>query len=343
MPMRPAETLACASAVALDGAAGAPEWVQLLADGINTPRDGRDPWRVADKAKVIAASKLPLMIDAEHGKLLLPRGTAVPAMGWIEALAAQGPAGEPGLWGRVAWTPEGATAIAAKAYRYISPVFAHTKAGIVTRIDGAAIVNDPALPDLKALASAEPPRVEQEKRMDLGEIADALGLAPDADIGTALAAIVAQRDELKSLRGSVKAVASALGLKEGATGDELVTAASSIKTGQGEIDALQKQLASVISERAAEKAEAAADAAIADGRLIPAQRDWAVSYASRDPEGFAVFAKAQPKVLAAGATAARVTEGGDALSAEEVAICASLGLAHKDFIATRKSLAAQEA
>ena len=107
-----------------------PEWVQLMPAGELHARDGRR-WRLDDADKVIAETRrrnggVDLVFDYEHQTDHAPRnGQEAPASGWIKELQAR--AG--GIWGRVEWTAHAKARIEAREYRYISPVFRHTRAG----------------------------------------------------------------------------------------------------------------------------------------------------------------------------------------------------------------------
>lgn len=124
-----------------------------------------------------------LPIDYEHqtlgGTYASPSGRA-PAAGWIKRLEAID--GE-GLFAEVEWTPDGMAHLAAKEYRYLSPV------AIVRRSDGrmvglhsAALTNKPAIVEMEPIVN----RSHDEPQSD-----------EDADVVSALAAA---REEVAALR-----------------------------------------------------------------------------------------------------------------------------------------------
>ena len=97
------------------------------------------------------------------------------------------------------------------------------------------------------------------------------------------------------------------------------------------------------AERAGERAQRAVDDAIKAGKLIPAQRQWAISYCQADFNGFAAFAARQPAAFAAGleSAAAALTAppppaAPAALTATETAICAQLGLSPQDYLGRKR-------
>lgn len=284
----------------------APAEVHLLPAGEFSGADGRGPWRVDDAAAVVAASVAsgrPLAIDYDHATdLAAPQGRPAPAAGWITGLEARAD----GIWGKVEWTEDGAKAVAAKAYRYLSPVFAYAKnGGAIGKLLRAALTNAPNL-DLTAL----------NQRLSIGEAhmtfdpakLNKLGLKADATadavLDTALAAIgtaTAAQDQ----------VAAALGLKSGAGAGEVMAALNTVLSAAKspdpaqfvpaeQVKTLQAQLGAIQKERSEEKAKTAVDAAIAAGKLVPALRDWALELHAADPAKLDAFIKDAPVVVAPG-------------------------------------------
>jgi phage I-like protein len=139
-------------AVALNFEGAAPEWIELIPKGpALTGHDGRK-FTLSDPAKVVAAYDargLKLPIDINHAQFLkAPKGEEAPAAGWIEGLEVRDGA----VYGRVEWTTAGASALARKKYRYISPALQHSSAGEVLALHGAGLVNSPnfTMPALNA-------------------------------------------------------------------------------------------------------------------------------------------------------------------------------------------------
>jgi hypothetical protein len=115
---------------------------------------GKGPWRLTDAAAVITASLAggrDLVIDYDHQSEYSARpgvGGTAPAAGWITQLEHR----EDGIWGQVTWTEAGAAAVAAREYRYLSPVFQFDAAGQAKRLLRAGLTNTPAL-NLTAVAA----------------------------------------------------------------------------------------------------------------------------------------------------------------------------------------------
>ncbi|MGY6411621.1 MAG: phage protease [Alkalilacustris sp.] len=134
--------------------APAPEWVHLLPLGRINAVDGRS-WLLDNPDAVIAAFEangIDLPVDYMHQNQLPPgQGGPVPAAGWIKEIAAR----RDGIWGRVEWTDRAAEMIAAKEYRFLSPVVRYDpETSSVLSLEGAGLVHTPAL-RLTALASRQ--------------------------------------------------------------------------------------------------------------------------------------------------------------------------------------------
>lgn len=173
----------------------APEWVELIPAGKFSAVDGRGPFENSDPDSIVAASiaRMPqvgLVLDYDHSTdLAAPEGRPAPAAGWLKAFKVENGA----IYARIEWTAAAAEAVKAKHYRYVSPVFEHSKDGKVERILRAALTNNPALINLPALASAMMSKTRDEeaavmsvkedgkKKMKLSEVMAVLEEAyPDA-------------------------------------------------------------------------------------------------------------------------------------------------------------------
>jgi phage I-like protein len=353
------------------GAAGSapPEWVQLLPSGTFKGRDGRGPWK-ADLPAVIAATTdwlagAEAVIDFDHAADL-GKGTPAPAAGWIKQFEAR----QDGLWGRVEWTDRGKESLQSREYRYLSPVFQHSKDGQVMRVLRASLTNSPNL-TLTALNSTEIANMEVTALLAL--LCQLFGLATNSDaaaIGAHAQKIVDQLKKLPGLQPNADmvlhalnmatqgsefrtAVFSTLKLDDKTNLDTVKTALNALASKDGTVDLsqyvpaqqvaeLQRQLNEVLGNQKADKASAAVDQAIKDGRLIPALRDWGIALASQDPAKFADYVKAAPVILDGNLQTGGNPPGagGGALDASEKAICSQLGISEEDFVKNRKSQAA---
>lgn len=332
----------------VDPAGTAPEWVKVMPMGDIRARDGRQ-WKLADttaartvigRTEAWYGSADP-MIDYDHQivpTLKQAPGATAKAAGWIKELAAR----DDGIYARVDWTPAGAAAIVAKEYRYVSPYFTHDADGNVQAIVNVALVNRPAM-DLPALAAAQLTLTTEMSTMDK-ELLAALGLAETATLEDVLKAIAAATASATI----VKTALAAAGLPETAKPEDLTkkigdlvkagTAAATIPDPNAYVpramfDELAGTVATMKEATATSAATSAVDAAIAAGKLAPAQKDWAMAYAAADLGGFEKFAASAPAITTASGASAlppgtpAATAG---LSAEEAAVATMLGISPED-------------
>lgn len=355
-----------------------PQWVMLIPAGEFSGRDGRGPFRLADPARVIAATEAlgltaGVPIDYDHATdFAAPKGRPAPAAGWIRELAERDGA----LWGRVEWTPHGAKAITSREYRYISPVFQYSPDGAVTRLLRAGLTNNPNLYltaiSARAVAGMGAPGAEVQhgrragtaagaelgqggEAMDtlLHQLCEMLGLGDDTSPEEVLAAV-------RALNESAHGDEDEGGERDGAQGDDRdddrdAGAMQAAGAGGGadparyvavaQFQRVLGELNQLRVERARERAERAVDDAIKAGKLIPAQRQWAISYCQADFKGFGAFAARQPAAFGGAFESAATTftpplpalAATAALTATETAICAQLGLSPEDYLGRKRS------
>jgi len=156
--------------------------------------------------------------------------------------------------------------------------------------------------DLAAMRPKKPPfanNSQQETGMDIKVLAEALGLAADADEAAILAAVKDARAPKMSQY----------------TDDDFRR--------------LNDQLGAVTSQLAERTASEAVDAALRAGKIAPAQVEWAKNYALKDADGFKAYAEAAPKlaILSAPIGHDREPGAGDSkeLTEAELAIARQMG------------------
>lgn len=295
-----------------------------------------------------------LPIDYDH-QLVFARENGRPAIaaGWIKKLDVR----RDGIWGRVEWTAEAASRLAAREYRYLSLMFIHDGAGNVRRIAGAGLVNMPNL-ELTALSS-------QGTAMDpelLAKLKAALGLSPEADEAIALQAIGDLAELAKIIcraAGLPEAtppagVLSALKTKAGGEGQPNTTTVAAQNTeGKGApppgfvpMSALETMAAMHNTFRQqvlGDKVERMVSDVISGGKIPPALRQWASAHATNDPDGFAAFAKDMPAVFAVlsqslvpGGRPPSDVDTGSGLSAAQLTVCTNMGISPDDYRKTTK-------
>lgn len=134
--------------------------IRILPAGLFCSNDGRPAglpgWKIdaniAEQIIAEAATRDDLAIDYDHQTLLTKQnGQPAPAAGWFKRMVWR--EGE-GLFAiDVQWTEKARTMLAAREYRFISPVFSFSAVtGQVERLFGAGLTNSPGLTGLTDLA-----------------------------------------------------------------------------------------------------------------------------------------------------------------------------------------------
>jgi phage I-like protein len=350
------------------GSAAPAEWIQLIPCGEFNGRDGRGPFRLRNPKLVIGATAALGMeagIPIDHATdFAAPQGLPAPAAGWIKQLEVRDGA----IWGRVEWTPQGASAITTGQYRYISPVFEYSPKGEVIRLLRAGLTNNPnlyltAISACGALSAALPQRSgegkspsdrgeDYEMEQFLAQLREVLGLDDDATAEDVLeqirnpagAASPAREDSPEARNGDDDSDSATLRAAGASVQAPAPDPARYVAVGQ--FQKALTELNTLKAERARERAEHAVSEAIRSGRLIPAQREWAIAYCQADYDGFAAFVAKQPAMLKvsgardetfdddARGLVERSRRG--ALDRTELAICSQLGIGPDEFLKRKR-------
>lgn len=310
-------------AIALNGDSGAPEWVELIPAGPDIlGRDGRK-WVMRDPARIIAAfaaNRAHLPIDWEHAQFeRAPKGEEAPASGWIEQIEARNGA----LFGRVNWTLRGAAAIAAREYRYLSPVFTFDPATReICALKGAGLVNRPNL---------ELPALNQEGSLTMWkQVLAALGLPETATEQDAVAAINALKTEKETAACAAKSPPTNLFMPR-ADYDHALNRAQ----------VAEQKLADHVKAAREVEITSLVDAAVAAGQIAPATKEYhlAACRAAGGMEAFKAMVAKAPVVDPAKSSGLDDKKPDDkaALNAEELAICRQLGISEETYRKGRAS------
>ncbi|WP_170122053.1 phage protease [Breoghania corrubedonensis] len=388
MLTEPANTCqACHSTVldrsAADAVSGG-KWVKLIPAGVFSGRDGRGPYVAGDAASMRAiidatlqrAGDTEIMVDYDHQSVFasVPGvGGIAPAAGWIKEFQVRAD----GIWGRVEWTAAAAQRIRAGEYRYLSPVYHHSKTtGQLGPIVCVALTNTPNL-DLAGAVAARAQLSPSEHNPVNGDpmktIAKALGLPEDASE----ADILAKLNPAVAAQTALATIAKACGLDEAAKPDDVVTAAQSVTTSLAAVakavgakadananelvTAVQKagspdpakfipadQVAAMMAEFKqlkdgidSDKAETAVNSAIADGKLAPALKDWGLALHRTDPKQFATYVGAAPKLTGAQLGDRKKDAAEPTLDDADQAVMRAMGISAEDYLAAKKKDAAE--
>lgn len=262
----------------------------------------------------IDAAKTPLVIDYEHQTLRsAENGQPAPASGWFSKVEWR--EGD-GLFAvGVEWTTNAAAMIAAKEYRFISPVFRYNKRGEVRQLLHAALTNTPALDDmdevmlaaasrLASLSTTETTKVDEEFLAELlTSMRWMLNLpvtATPEDIKSELQKVI---DAITQAEGSE--AAASVGIKALLTKrDEQIASLSAKAYDPSKHIALtaytdlQTRYAALSQTSSTQELDGLVTAALSDGRLLPTQEGWAKDYGKQDMAGFKVWLDKAPKIAA---------------------------------------------
>lgn len=249
---------------AMDGRpADAPHWVL-------------SPERAAALSARIAARKTARVIDYEHQTLHAERnGQPAPAAGWFHRVTWR----DDGLHAQdVEWTARAKDAIAAREYRYLSPVFTYsTGTGEIVDLLHAALTNTPALDDLSAVAA----RFFSHEDVSMpfsSAVYTALDLADGADEAAVVERIAA--------------------LKTAAPDPAQYVPVAALTAVQTELTAAQAAIAALQTAQAQAELNDLIQAGLKDGRLLPPLESWARELGAKDPSALKSYL-AQAKPLAA--------------------------------------------
>lgn len=327
--------------------------IQLLPYGKFRATDGRptdvEAWYVTDTngADVVAlanSQKNPLPIDYEHQILHSQQnGKEAPSAGWMEYLYFN----PQGIFADVRWTDKAAEYIKNGEYRYISAVFAYDTNGYVRKIFHAALTNNPALDGMdEVMVAASVQLLNQQKekpKMDK-KLVEAL---------CALFALKADASEAE-ITEKVTALSAAKGDSQVAVLDvyaklaekEQSVAALTAQVGNPDpakfvpvetVAALQADFNKMKLSIDNDKKSALIEAALSQGKLAPALKEWAQSLSVEALTGY--LDKATPiAALAGGHQANEDPNKGNvvALSAAEQAAARALGMTEAEFIKEHK-------
>lgn len=243
--------------------------------------DGRDGSRFAlpNPAAVVEAfarNGADLPVDYEH-QADNPAAKAsgpIPAAGWIKAMKAT----PEGVFARIDWTDRARDMIAAKEYRYISPVIVYDKAACeVGRISGAGLVDRPNL-QLQALNAqditgvpmlaepdpAKPEPVKPDASQAVAAMLDILGLTPEATATEVIEALLAR---------VAKQPAPTAAALQAQGGPEALALSIPDPARYVEIAALNAALNGAAQARIKAKIEGA----VREGFITPGMRKWATA------------------------------------------------------------------
>jgi phage I-like protein len=317
-----------------------PEWIRVLPLGKVELADNREPLEV-DQASLDAmvtafqSQGVDLVIDYEHQSL---QGERAPAAGWIKNLEARAD----GLWARVEWTPQAQEYLRQREYRYFSPVLRldpETRKPLSLMHLG--LTNVPAIKHLPPLvakwggdvavtAPTEGVRPAAVKRAgEVVQLRKILDLGPEAGHDAVCR---------KTLEG-FRLLGAELDLPAAATWSNCLGAVQTLKAAAAGAGELQQKVLALTTRLTEENASRTVREALKAGKISPAQKEWALEYYRRDPEGFRVYVSGAPQMVPAGAEL-QLEQGEpgaqDRLAPEERTICRALKILPGEYLQAKK-------
>ncbi len=272
-----------------------PEWLHIMPAGTFAAVDGRGPFQLTDPAAVIAASMAArrIPVDENHSTTLaIKTGGPSPARGWIVDMQAR----DDGIWARVEWNESGTALMTDRAYRALSPVYAHSKPGDVLQILSVALTNSPALPQLTSLFT------NQETGMDPVQFRAALGLPDTADEAAILARVTTLAQGAASHTAIMTRIATAAGV-QASDPEAIITALATRQDGATQIaqmtstiTGLETRIAGMQADQTRRDAAVFVDQAIRDGKPINALRDHYIARFTADPDAVRTEITALPSI-----------------------------------------------
>ena len=284
----------------------------------------------------IAQRGVDLVVDYEHQTL---KGCEAPAAGWVKALKLEDGA----IKADVEWTERGAEYLKNKEYRYLSPVVNVRRSdNKAIGLHSLALTNTPAIEGMTPIVNSQNFEGGSINMEFIKKLAEMLGLGEDATEEQVLESLKACLAENKSLKDAQqpsndvvianKAVCELLGLKAGAQASDVSAKIMELKGGTIDGVNVVEELKALKLQNAERDANDAVTLALKAGKITPAQKDWAKSYALSDPKGFGAFMEKAPQIVPMGEIELEDTKAlkDDTLDAETLLVCKQLGIDPED-------------
>lgn len=312
-----------------------PDGLFRSSDGSGRP-EGLPGWRLTAElaARIIAARRergVKIVIDYEHATLTRAKeGLPAPAAGWINPEHLDYRPGIGLVATEVEWTTTAAAHLAAREYGYGSPVFRYDEqTGEITGLHSFALTNDPGLTGvntaLSALAAAHP---ETPVNETLKKLLAQLGLPETTSEADALAGVTALKAKADAAAGELAALRAAPSQPDPSKYVPVQVVAD-----------MQAQLAALTGRMAEDEAGRLIEQAIADGKLVEAQRAWAADLGKKDVAALKAYVASAPAIAALAGmqsggkdpapTAGKLTDG-------ELAVCRAMGISEADYLKTKE-------
>ncbi len=266
--------------------------------------------------------RLDIVVDYEHQTL---SGAEAPAAGWIKELILT----DHSIAARTEWTENAAQRIRNREYRYCSPVvFAGGSANRACLLHSVALTNTPAIDGQFPIINKF--EMEEETNMEfLKQLAALLKLpdtATEEDVTTALKALTEAPPPAEPV--VCKTVAGLLDVDEKADTATVSAKIMALKNPANFVSAADYLV--LKAKLDAHESTDLVEKALADGKITPAQKDWAKAYVLSDKAGFEKFVSLAPAVVPMGQTELPPPGKKGAADTDNLLICKNLGLSADD-------------
>lgn len=318
--------------------------------------------QAADKVIAFCSSRPPVVLDYEHQTLFKEKnGQPAPAAGWFTGASMAFREGE-GLFAKVELTERAKGFIASGEYKFVSPVLFYEKGtGRVVGLHSAALTNTPAIDGMDeviAIAAASltfAPTTTESLSMDIEDLLEQLrwllNLPTMATKDEVLAELLKAVAAIKQANATEVAAAnfSLAGLLAGK--DARIAELSAATPDPAKfvsvdvMNSLRDQLAALTGQLNSGKVEEIVEAALTAGKLLPVQKDWAISLGRTNFAALTQHLESAPQIAALVSTQTGGKPPKDiataALTADEAAMCRQMGISEEAFIKTKQAEAAQ--
>lgn len=247
--------------------------------------------------KAFKDRQLDIVVDYEHQTL---EGVQAPAGGWIKDFYIKDNA----VVAKVEWTEKAKEYIANKEYRYLSPVVLVRKQDHKAVIlHSVALTNTPAIDGMYTIKnSLELEDIEGDEDMELlQQLIALLGLkegATEEEVLTKLKELKTGNEVAGQEVVANKEVLKVLDLKAEATQEEVLGKIMELKNPAGSADT--QRLKELEEKFLRKEADEKVILAMKDGKITKAQEAWAREYALTAPKQFDAFVKDAPVVVPMG-------------------------------------------
>lgn len=280
--------------------------VKLLPIGTIEMRDGRGPYLLRDRAhaeQVVAATRKWLGgadFNWDYNHQILQAGSEAPASGWTRKEELT--VEEDGIYATVDWTEAATARIVAKEYRYISPLFAAKRGtGEVLYLKNSALTNVGAI-DLPGLIAAG--LSGEDDDMSYALIAAALGLAAGASEQECVAAATTLKAKADATPAT-SAIAVAAGLASDASVEEIAASVTALKDKKPDLTgyvpmSVVEPMRDQLKTLNSERLGKKVDELVAAGIVVPAKRKETLDWFEKDEVAATAFFRDMPAIVKPG-------------------------------------------